>query len=61
MRAIVTGALQATPEDLAALEALGLTVAVHPDERAAVEKRSSMRSPSATISSASMTWTPSPI
>lgn len=37
MRAIVTGALQATPEDLAALEALGLTVAVHPDERAAVE------------------------
>ena len=37
MRAIVTGALQATPEDLAALEALGLTVTVHPDERAAVE------------------------
>ena len=37
MRAIVTGALQATAEDLAALEALGLTVTVHPDERAAVE------------------------
>lgn len=37
MRAIVTGALQATAADLAALEALGLTVAVHPDERAAVE------------------------
>lgn len=37
MRAIVTGALQATPEDLAALEELGLTVTVHPDERAAVE------------------------
>ena len=37
MRAIVTGALQATPEDLVALEALGLTVAVHPDERTAVE------------------------
>jgi phosphoglycerate dehydrogenase-like enzyme len=37
MRAIVTGALQATAADLAALEALGLTVTVHPDERAAVE------------------------
>lgn len=37
MRAIVTGALQATPEDLAALEGLGLTVTVHPDERSAVE------------------------
>ena len=37
MRAIVTGALQATAEDLAALEALGLTVTVHLDERAAVE------------------------
>ena len=37
MRAIVTGALQATAEDLAALEALDLTVTVHPDERAAVE------------------------
>ena len=37
MRAIVTGALQATAEDLAALEALGLTVTVHPDERSAVE------------------------
>ena len=37
MSAIVTGALQATAEDLAALAALGLTVTVHPDERAAVE------------------------
>ena len=37
MRAIVTGALQATAADLAALEALGLTVTAHPDERAAVE------------------------
>lgn len=38
MRAIVTGALQATPADLAALEALGLELTLHPDERAAVEK-----------------------
>ena len=37
MKAIVTGALQPTPDDLAALETLGLEVTVHPDERAAVE------------------------
>ena len=37
MKAIVTGALQPTPDDLAALEKLGLEVTVHPDERAAVE------------------------
>ena len=36
MRAIVTGALQATAEDLAALENLGLEVTLHPDERAEV-------------------------
>lgn len=36
MRAIVTGALQATAEDLAALEQLGLEVTLHPDERAEV-------------------------
>ena len=38
MRAIVTGALQATPADIATLEALGLEITLHPDERAAVEK-----------------------
>ena len=37
MKAIVTGALQPTPDDLAALEKLGLEVTVHPDERATVE------------------------
>ena len=37
MKAIVTGALQPTPDDLAALEKLGLEVTLHPDERAAVE------------------------
>ena len=37
MKAIVTGALQPTPDDIAALEKLGLEVTVHPDERAAVE------------------------
>lgn len=36
MRAIITGALQATAADIAALEELGLEVAVHPDERAPV-------------------------
>ena len=36
MKAIVTGALQPTPDDLAALETLGLEVTVHPDERAPV-------------------------
>ena len=36
MKAIVTGALQATAEDLAALEQLGLEVTLHPDERAQV-------------------------
>lgn len=36
MRAIVTGALQATAADLAALEALGLEITLHPDERAQV-------------------------
>ena len=36
MKAIVTGALQATAEDLNALEKLGLEVTLHPDERAAV-------------------------
>lgn len=36
MRAIVTGALQATAADLAALEALGLELTLHPDERAEV-------------------------
>ena len=36
MRAIVTGALQATAEDLAALEKLGLKVTLHPDERAQI-------------------------
>ena len=36
MKAIVTGALQPTPDDLAALEKLGLEVTVHPDERAPV-------------------------
>lgn len=36
MRAIVTGALQATAEDLAALESLGLEITLHPDERAEV-------------------------
>ena len=36
MRAIVTGALQATAEDLATLEKLGLEVTLHPDERAQV-------------------------
>lgn len=36
MNAIITGALQATPADIATLEQLGLTVTVHPDERAAV-------------------------
>ena len=37
MKAIVTGALQPTPDDIAALEKLGLEVTVHPDERTAVE------------------------
>ena len=37
MKAIVTGALQPTSDDIAALEALGLQIALHPDERAAVE------------------------
>lgn len=36
MKAIVTGALQPTSDDLAALEKLGLEVTVHPDERAPV-------------------------
>lgn len=36
MRAIVTGALQPTAGDIAALEALGLTVTVHADERVPV-------------------------
>lgn len=36
MNAIVTGALQASPEDVKALQALGLAVTVHPDERAPV-------------------------
>ena len=36
MKAIVTGALQATAEDLAVLEKLGLEVTLHPDERAEV-------------------------
>lgn len=36
MRAIVTGALQATAADLAALEALGLELTLHPDERTEV-------------------------
>lgn len=38
MNTIVTGALQASPADIAALEGLGLTVTVHPDERAAVSR-----------------------
>ena len=36
MRALVTGALGAAAEDLAALEALGLEVTLHPDERVPV-------------------------
>lgn len=36
MRALVTGALQASPADLKALADLGLDVTVHPDERMAV-------------------------
>lgn len=36
MRAIVTGALQAAPADLADLEKLGLEITLHPDERAEV-------------------------
>ena len=37
MNALITGALRAAPADIAALEQLGLTVTVHPDERAPVE------------------------
>lgn len=36
MKAIVTGALQPTSDDLAALETLGLEITLHPDERAPV-------------------------
>ena len=36
MRALITGALQATREDIAALEHLGLELTLHPDERAPV-------------------------
>lgn len=36
MNAIITGALQASAADIAGLEALGLTVTVHADERTAV-------------------------
>lgn len=36
MRAIVTGALQPSAEDLAALEKLGLEITLHPDERSPV-------------------------
>ena len=36
MRAIITGALQASEADAAALRALGLEVTIHPDERTAV-------------------------
>ncbi len=36
MKILVTGALQATAQDISALEALGHEVTVHPDERAAV-------------------------
>ena len=36
MKAIVTGALQPTSDDLAALERLGLEITLHPDERAPV-------------------------
>lgn len=36
MRAIITGALQASQADIAALKALGLEVTIHPDERSPV-------------------------
>jgi len=37
MRLLITGALGATPEDIAAFEALGYSVTVHSDEASAVE------------------------
>ena len=36
MKTLVTGALGATAEDLRRLEALGLEITLHPDERAPV-------------------------
>ena len=38
MKTIITGALQASPGDIAALEALGLEITLHPDERSPVSQ-----------------------
>ena len=37
MKAIVTGAVNATEEELCALRSMGLEITLHPDERQAVE------------------------